>query len=91
MSDLRFTRSDSSSIHAAAGQAECAGAGRGLLSSDGGPLAGDDPRDPLTGDAGRALFEAGVLRVSGHPGRQGGIGGSWPVTSCRGQRTEAGR
>jgi len=32
-----------------------------------------------------------VSCASGYQDRQGGIGGAYPGTSCRGQRTEAGR
>ncbi len=91
MSDPRFTRSDISSIHAANRQAGPADAVRGLLSTEGGPLAGDDPLDPLARDADRTLFEAGVLRAPGHSSGQGGTAAVRPVTSRRGQRMGAGR
>ena len=72
MSDPGFTRSDSCSIRAADRQAEPADAVRGLLSSDGDPLGGDDPLDPLARGAARIIFEGwrpARIRVPGPAGR----------------------
>ena len=68
MPDPGFTRPDLCSIHAAAGQAEPAGAIRGGLSADGHPPAGDDPPAPLATGIDRAIrlsTAAAVLAVAG--------------------------
>jgi Protein of unknown function (DUF2637) len=68
MPDPGFTRPDLRSIGAAAGQAEPAGAVRGVLSADGRPLAGDDPPAPPPSGIDRAIrlsTAAAVLAVAG--------------------------
>ncbi len=91
MYDPGFSRPDFCSIRAADGEADPAGSVRGLLSTDGRPLAGDDPPSPLARDADRTLPEAGILRALEHSGGPGGTAALWPVIGCRGQRTGAGR
>jgi len=91
MSDPGFTRSDLCSIHGAVGQAEFADAVRGLPGADGYLLIDDDSLAPLAHDVACTLIEAGVLRALGRSDRQRGTRGTWPVTSCCGQRTGAGR
>jgi hypothetical protein len=68
MPDSGFTRPDLCSIRAAAGQAELAGAVRGVLSADGHPPAGDDPPAPPASGIDRAIrlsTAAAVLAVAG--------------------------
>ena len=63
----RFARPDLCSIHAAAGQAGAAGAGRGGCSADGHPLGDDDPPAPRASGIDRAIrlsTAAAVLAVA---------------------------
>ena len=68
MPDPGYTRPYLSSIRAAAGQAELAGAVGGGLGADGHPPAGDDPPAPLTSGIDRAIrlsTAVAVLAVAG--------------------------
>jgi hypothetical protein len=84
MSGPDFTQPDLCSIRAATGQAESAGAVRGLLSADGYPLVGDDSLAPLAANVARTLVEAGFTLH--HRDRYDPL-----YRLRRGQRMEAGR
>ena len=99
MYDPGLSRPDACSIRAAAGQAECTEAARGVLGADGClptdgdlPLPGRDRRVPhhrLRPVLNAAL--ASIPHKFSYPIRQLGTAGAWLVADNRGQGTGAGR
>ncbi len=94
-----LSQPDACSIRAAAGQAKCAEAARGVPGADGCPptdgdlpLPGRDRHVPY--HRLRQVLNAALASIPhkfGYPIRQLGTGGAWLVAGNRGQGTGAGR